>query len=155
MKASVGLLLGVGAACVAYAFWKKNQAAQPSMPLSNPGNAQPAQPSQQYPWAPTNPARVDNQSQPWYNGSTAFQGGPVDYLNQTAGALKAGSSVVHSLSDIWGDFSNFFGGDSASDNLIASADDWDMWAGLDIDGMWDDSSGNYDVGYAENEVMWA
>ena len=155
MKASVGLLLGVGAAAVAYALWRKNQAANPSMPLSNPGNAQPSQPSQQYPWAPITPARVDNQNQPWYNGSKNFQGGPVDTLNMTAGALKAGSSVVHSLSDIWGDLSDAFGGNSPADNLIASADDWDMWAGLDIDGAFDDEGlSGYDVGY-ENEAYYA
>lgn len=158
MKSSVGLLLGVGAAVVAYALWRKNQAANPSMPLSNPSNAQPSQPSQQYPWSPITPARVDNQSQPWYNGSTAFKGGPVDTLNYSAGALKAGSSVIHSLGDIWGDFSDMFGGNTPQDNLLASSDEWDMWVGDQLDGSFSDAGlSDWDISDAdmENEVAWA
>lgn len=158
MKSSVGLLLGVGAAVVAYAMWRKNQAANPSMPLSNPSNGQPSQPSQQYPWSPITPARVDNSNQPWYVGSTAFKGGPVDSLNATVGTLKAGSSVVHSLSDVWGDFTNFFGGNTAQDNLQASTDDWDMWTEDQVLGPASDNAlADWDISDSdtENEVAWA
>lgn len=140
MKSSLALLLVAGGGAFAYFMYKKNQASQPSMPLSNPSNAQPAQPSQQYPWQAQTPARVDNANQPWYNGSLSFQGGPVDTLNSVAGSIKAGSSVVHSIADVWGDFSNFFGGDDNSSNLIASADDAVDWGfGDDLDEMFGSS----------------
>jgi len=70
-------------------------------PNSAPSAAQPAQPSQKYPVTPINPPRVDNQNQPWYNGG-ALPSNPVGNVVQAAGIAGATSSIVHSLSDIWG-----------------------------------------------------
>ncbi len=48
--------------------------------------------------------RVDNQSQPWYGGNmNALTGSGGQYdLSKVASNLSAGSSIIHSLSDIFG-----------------------------------------------------
>lgn len=100
--------------------FRKKDAMQPAVPTSYPTNYQPAQPSQMYPWMPISPPRVDNQNQPWYVGPRGFMQGPAENsMVNFAQTVQAGASVVHSLSDVWGDLAGIFGGDDAKSNLMA------------------------------------
>lgn len=97
-----------------YTLYKQRQAANPSVPM-NP--AAPTsqrvggQPSQKYPWVGPTPVRVDNANQPWYAGSRAAMTGPADSVTATS-ILQQGSTVIHSLSDVWGTMSSWFGSDT-------------------------------------------
>jgi len=149
----VHLLLIGGGALVAYFFYRKKQSADPAMPFSNPRSAQP---SQMYPWQANQPARVDNKNQPWYNGDRSFMVGPVSDLQNAAMDLKAGASVIHSLGDIWGDMSDWFGGNNDKSNLIASSDDWAFDMDEMIMGGGGSDSWSYDDSLNEyNETAWA
>lgn len=122
MKPKTLLLLG-GAALVAWWFYRKNQTVNPTSPLSMPSNYSPAQPSQQYPFLANVAPRVDNKNQPWYVGTQV----PAVGLPGTANDLAAVNSIVHSVSDIWGNLGlgGLFGStDDAASNLIGSADDY-------------------------------
>jgi len=115
----------LGGAVVSYLAFSKNQALfGPTVPGSKPTNYQPSQPSQTYPWRAITPPRVDNANQPWYNGSQLpmSSNNTGSGIQQAAGALQAGSSIIHSLSDIWGSLSPV-PTDDADSNLVASADD--------------------------------
>lgn len=83
---------------------------------SKPSNYQPAQPSQNYPWSAIFPPRVDNKNQPWYNGP-AVKGADSTGIAGIAGTT---SSVVNSLSSVWGDLSDMFGGDDDKSNLTSA-----------------------------------
>ena len=130
------ILLLVGALGFMY-LTQKNQTDKnsPPMPTSRPSTYQPAQPSQVYPFVPITPPRVDNKNQPWYNGARQFMATPGDTVKGLAGDV---SSVVHSLSDVWGNLNDWFGGDDAKANLASTdslpSDDYDM------DGSADDQS---------------
>lgn len=117
-------IVGVG---IVYMFWKKKQAIAPSVPTSNPSNYSPAQPSLLYPWSPIVPPRVDNANQPWYNGPTSFQAVNTkdsNAMTQAATAIGAGGSIIHSLTDVWGDLSDTFGNwDDDSKYTLTNTDD--------------------------------
>lgn len=139
--------IALGGVAIAYLFYKKNQAAGPSLPYSDPKNYQPSQPSQQYPWQPIVPPRADNANQPWYVGSQQFSGNP-SAVQSLALDIKAGSSVVHSLTDIWGDLSGVFGSktDDPASNLM-STDDY--WLGADMEPY--DYEDNYDYDVSDSD----
>lgn len=123
MKKTMTLaLIAGGGALAAYLVFRKKSALNPAMPTSQPGAYQPSQPSQQYPWQPIVAPRVDNANQPWYNGSKAGMAGPSPEQS-FANTLQAGGSIVHSLGDIWGDMSDWFGSsDDPSSNLMPTDD---------------------------------
>ena len=103
-------LLGFGV----YTLYKQRQAANPAPPF-NP--AAPTsqrvggQPSQRYPWVGPTPVRVDNANQPWYAGSRQAMQGPADSVSATS-LLQQGATVIHSMDDIWGTMSSWFGSDT-------------------------------------------
>lgn len=101
--------LGLAAAGLWYYFREKERK-NPEVPTSQPGNYQPSQPSQMYPWQPIVPPRVDNANQPWYSGPRGFMSGPAEDLSNVALFAQSGASIVHSVGDIWGNFDDFFGG---------------------------------------------
>lgn len=122
---SAFLLGAVAVGGVAMYFYSRKQASLTNSPVSNPSNYQPAQPSLKYPWSAIFPPRVDNQNQPYANGSKApfMQGLSSQVAQNPLGAIQAGSSVVHSLSDVWGSLSDAFGGNDSKSNLtVAPAD---------------------------------
>lgn len=146
MKPGV-MILGLVAAGAAVYFWKRNQAANPSLPyVANGTPANPSQPSQMYPFTAPTAQRADNANQPWYNGSSSFMTGPAmpSGLSGLAVDLKAGSSIVHSLSDVWGDMSALFGSNTddpksnliATDDWLTSVDDEYLTGGLDTNDDW-------------------
>ena len=142
-------VLVFGGALVAYFFYKKNAIANPP-PLTMGSNPQNAQPSQLYPWQATQPPRVDNKNQPWYNNDRTFMSGPSSDLAGLAADLKASGSIVQSLGDIWGNMSDWFGGNDAKSNLIASPDDY---SGFDVDSAilgFGDEFSQWDQSYADN-----
>lgn len=157
MKNGIALIALAGAG-LAYFFYKKNQSANPSMPLSNPSGYTPAQPSQMYPWTPAVGPRVDNANQPWYNGLMNFAGNEQSTMQGFAKDVGAAGSIVHSVSDIWGTLGlgGMFGSsDSPQANLVAT-DDWfseseyDLMGGYGEDNSWDVSDADWEY---ENE--WA
>lgn len=91
----------------------------PSGPSATLGN----QPSQQYPFQPPVSARVDNSNQPWYGGDRSSMSGPAENYQNFASVIQSSASVVHSLSDIWGelDIGSWFAEDPA-DQLAMN--DW-------------------------------
>lgn len=103
-------LLGAGV----YVLYKQRQAADPALPF-NP--AAPSlqrvggQPSQRYPWVAPAPVRVDNANQPWYAGSRQAMQGPADSVT-AVNLLQQGSTIIHSMDDIWGTMSSWFGEDT-------------------------------------------
>lgn len=113
------LLLGAGALYLYSQTKKKDtQGAKTSAPVpgSKPGNYTPAQPSQRYPWQAIVPPRVDNKNQPWYNNARDILTTP----GAVAGVAGDVSSVVHSLGDVWGQMSDFWGGDTSKANLAST-----------------------------------
>lgn len=118
MGKSGWIVLGtLGVAGAAYLGWKFLQWKNGGLsvtPYSEPTGYTASQPGLTYPFRPTVDPRVDNQNQPWYGG-TNFQGAPqqLQTVKDTAGYLSAGSSIVHSISDIWGELNigSLFGGD--------------------------------------------
>lgn len=92
------LILALGGG-VAYLYFIKKQAGQPTSPYGVAPTYNPSQPSQKYPWLPTAAPRTDNVNQPWYNGSKASTAGPADSLS---GILSASTNVIHSLADVFG-----------------------------------------------------
>ena len=148
MKPKTLLLLG-GAALVAWWYYKKNQAVNPTSPLSMPSNYTPAQPSQNYPFLANVAPRVDNKNQPWYVGPTIPSAG----LPGTANDLAAVNSIVHSVSDIWGNLGlgGMFGStDDPASNLMPSSDDyaWGVNDGLPGDADFDMSWSEADADFA-------
>lgn len=112
MKKLILVLVACGGA---YYFYKKRAAAtSPKVPGSNATNIQPVQPSQSYPWSAIFPPRVDNQNQPYANGQKLSL--PVDSYN-LSGLAGAGSSVVHSLADVWSSLTGSAGVNSPSATL--------------------------------------
>lgn len=67
------------------------------------------QPSQQYPFQPINPPRVDNSNQPWYGGNRLAAQGPTQMSAQPAPIqndammVKAGADIITGLKSIWSD----------------------------------------------------
>ena len=120
-KGTVFIVLGLAGAAGVWYFLRRREAFNPSVPTSNPSAYNPAQPSQQYPWQPTVAPRVDNSNQPWYSGPRGFMSGPSEDLGNTALLLQSGTSIIHSVEDIWGNFDDFFG--SADELNIASDSD--------------------------------
>lgn len=126
MKKALFPVLALGAAGVAYYLWSEKQKLRPTVPGSNASNTQNAnpgsasQPSQLYPWSPIVPPRVDNANQPWYNGSKAAMLGPVSdvaRIGEFSQSVVAGSSVIHSLEDVWGRLQSVFGGNPEKEFL--------------------------------------
>lgn len=127
-------LLGAGAAYLMIS--KKGASTLLPAAGSNPASAQP---SNQYPFRPTVPPRVDNKNQPWVSaGTMSILPNPPNSAGNIAGDLKAGGSVVHSLSDIWGDL--FPKGDDATL-------DADEQAKLNLDATDSMPNGDYDAEY--------
>lgn len=117
-------LLGFGV----YTLYKQRQSANPSVPFnpSAPTSQRVGgQPSQRYPWQGPTPVRVDNANQPWYAGSRQAMQGPSDSVTAVS-LLQQGGSVVHSLSDVWGTMSDWFGSDTNDpESNLQSADSID------------------------------
>lgn len=106
-------------------FWKRSQASQTDSPVSAPSNYQPAQPSQTYPWSAIFAPRVDNKNQPWAAGAMSGIAGAMkqDISSNPLGSIQAGASVVHSLSDVWGQLTGAStSGTSGSDLTVDSTD---------------------------------
>lgn len=117
------------------------------------GGYSPSQPSQLYPWRAITPPRVDNRNQPWYNGpSVAMMAPKPSGMMEAASALQAGSSVIHSLKDIWGDLSPVPTNDADS-NLMQSdmlesvdsiePDNWDENEMMDVAADQSDAFSDY------------
>lgn len=99
--------------------------------------------------------RVDNANQPWYGSSQAAIGGLSQQaydMKNVATYLDAGSSIVHSLSDIWSDLgvSDLFGkGDSydLAETDWNSSISWDAndngMGALDVEGSMTDTDYAY------------
>lgn len=105
---------------LAYMYLSRNQATakmSPTHPGSFPSPYQPAQPSLVYPFTPISPPRVDNKNQPWYNNARQFMASPADSAQGVSGTV---SSVVHSLSDVWGNLNDYFGANDNKSNLVSS-----------------------------------
>jgi len=119
------LLLALGGMGI-LAFLKQRQSGLTPLPPGAvaPNSTTGAQPSQTYPYKPTQAARADNANQPWYNnGKAAVSSGPVNDISgmqQFAKDVGAAGSVIHSLSSVWGDLSNVFGGNDPKQNLAST-----------------------------------
>ena len=102
-------------------------------PGSNPSGANQLgnQPAQQYPFQPPVSQRVDNSNQPWYGGDRSVLSGPAENYANFASVAQSTASVVHSLSDIWGelDIGSWFSEDGA-DSLANN--DW-SWSNFSSD----------------------
>lgn len=158
MKGQLFLVAASGA-ILAYFMYKKNQAANPAQPDSRPsGPYSSQQPSSLYPFQAGVAPRADNANQPWYNGSKAAMVGPSSIQN-VASDLKAAGSVVHSLSDVWGEFSDWFGGNDAKSNLVATADDWSVDPDALLMSWGDENMGGWDMSDADQAydegMAWA
>jgi hypothetical protein len=132
----IHVLLTLGAAGVAWLIYRKNQSVNPSLPYSQTAPAQPSQPSQMYPFQASAAPRADNANQPWYNGPSTFMTGPATLggsMTDFAKAVSAGSSIVHSLSDVWGGLGDIFGSSTndPESNLVATDDWWESWESTD------------------------
>lgn len=101
-----------------------------------------AQPSNTYPFMPASNsiARQDNQAQPWYGGSQAFNGKSQNIFGINVGDLSASASIIDSTKSIWADLDigSWFSGSSDEYSL----DDYAMndyadfsydWSSLDSD----------------------
>lgn len=131
----------LGAAYVAWKYMQFKNGGLTSAPTSSPAQYSATQPGLVYPYRPTVDPRVDNANQPWYGGSQAIFGQPTQLqtVKDTAGYLSAGSSIIHSISDIWGDLST---------DTLASNDDYDLG-----NSDFDQSSGSYQdagMGFGDN-----
>lgn len=103
------LLLGGGAF---YFLWTKYLSNQATSRLG---------PNQQLGAKPGNTVgsnRQDNANQPWYVGIVkgAVSSEASKYKSNPTQALKDVGSVVHSISDVWGEVSAWWGSDSSTDN---------------------------------------
>ena len=92
------------------------------------------QPAMQYPVKPDQPARNDNQSEPWAPKNRNFLNNPSQDISQVqalASNLQAVGSISESLSDIWTnlDMGNWFksGGDDFQPAAAAASEDVDGW----------------------------
>lgn len=103
-----------------------------------------AQPSLAYPYKANQSPRNDNQSEPWYGGSRAFN---TQTANQTmidaqnfqvnASYVKGFADITSSLGDIWGnlgvsDWFNDDSGDFMEDSVSDFAGDSFSWDSLDM-----------------------
>lgn len=86
----------------------------------DPGKYTPAQPSQKYGWSPIVPPRVDNQSQPWYQGISDFMQGPGETLSKDVLDGASSTQVKQDVGSIWQNLDSYFGGSDAKQNLKAS-----------------------------------
>lgn len=117
------------------------------------GGYSPSQPSQLYPWRAITPPRVDNRSQPWYNGpNVAMMAPKPSGMVEAAAALQAGSSVIHSLKDIWGDLSPIPTNDDQSNLMMSESmesvdwvepDNWDENEMMDVAADQSDAVSDY------------
>lgn len=83
------------------------------------------QPAMQYPVRPDQPARVDNQSEPWAPKNRNFLSNPSGNVSQVqvlAQNLQAVGSISESISDIWDnlDIGSWFS--SGGNDFIADAE---------------------------------
>lgn len=114
------LLLTAGAAWLGYSALKGKQSTSGKHSLLTTAKSyQPQQPSLRYPFQPPAPPRVDNQNQPW---SPPVPGGrgPADTFQAIGTISKGTATAVHSVKDIWGDFSDMFGGNDDKANLTST-----------------------------------
>lgn len=147
MNTKAILLMAVigGGAFLAYRqFMKPAMTGDPGQQFPQPNQSLLTQPAVQYPFKPSTPPRVDNQSQPWYGGSRLFNATPDMNLSSwqsTALDFKAGSEIVKSVSSIWDDLDvggwfksggDDFSLDSFSKGSLSSGFDW----GSSGDGGW-------------------
>lgn len=109
----IGGILTLGVGFLAYKFLSRG-----SSPYSDPNQAYfgmaggiLTQPSQQYPVQPIIAPRVDNQSEPWYRGTTAVatQDPTLDVnFTKNVAYVKGFAEITESLSDIWSTASGWF-----------------------------------------------
>lgn len=139
MKTGVAVLLGLGGAGAAFLLWKQFYgqgalAGNVVTPFANPQLV--AQPGLAYPFVAPQAARNDNQSEPWYGGSRAFN-------TQTAAAqsplgmdlnfatnvnyIKGFADISSSLTGMWDDLgvADWF----SSGDELAFTDDVSDFAG--------------------------
>lgn len=152
MKPQVLLIAALGAGA-AYFFFRKNQAMQPAMPMSVPQNYAPSQPAQQYPWVPIQAPRADNANQPWYNNAPVNGGAQPTGLAGIAAGIQAGSSIVHSVADVWGQLSSFWpkGDNELAFNAVDNYSSLDM-GGVDESWFQDDGGISGDMSYEYSYV---
>ena len=117
--------LGLG---VFYVYYRMRQKTQPTIPgAKTPSVLSQIEGAFGYPFKMGNHTRVDNANQPWYtNGSktAVSSGNNSSDLQRAASSLGAGANIVHSLSDIWGNVSDYFGGSTEpGDSTVGSSDD--------------------------------
>lgn len=122
-----------------YKTWAANQAPQVYGPVAvtNDPNLI-SQPGQVYPYAAPTPPRVDNQSQPWYNGSQAanpqqtVKGLDTNFV-QNVQYVQGTAQIASSVKSIWGDLSDLFGSNTNPTTDVNSTDssggfDWNNLA---------------------------
>lgn len=119
------------------------------------GGINPGQPSQKYPFRAPQPKRSDNASQPWAGlGIQAIvRQASTQVAADPMGSIKAGSSVVHSLSDVWGQISGIFGSNDkdADQNLMNPDQVEDSYMNEMELGSLDDQSNS--VGIATSDAL--
>lgn len=154
-------LLGFGV----YTWTKQRQAVDPAIPTQGPARnklTSGAQPSQRYPFRVPLASRVDNANQPWYAGAKSAVQGAVGGNMSTGQLLQQGATVVHSLSDVWGQMSDWFGHDTSSDDLnLTSSDSVDgIEGGYDMAGSGEESSNivgsqmDWELGLDDSSSSW-
>ena len=99
--------------------------------------------------------RVDNANQPWFGNTSQPNFGISQQaydMKNLASYLDSGSSIVHSLSDIWGDLgiSDLFGKEDSWDDVAAM--DWDQPYSWDSN---DAGMGEMEMGEPQTDTMYA
>ena len=145
-----------------YMLAKQRESSNPSLPfspVSPAGTRTGAQPSQMYPFRAPAAVRVDNANQPWYAGSRQAMQGPADSVT-AVDMLQQGATVIHSMSDIWGTMSEWFGANTDGDSYdLSSADavdglDWGDMAGGAMDSsnvVGDELYDEFDPSYSNSD----
>lgn len=124
-------------------------------PKTVTGGITPGQPSQKYPFRAPTPVRADNASQPWagFGIQSIVKQASTQIASDPMGSIKAGSSVVHSLSDVWGNLSGIFGTNDSDPSQNLSNPDQVPNNDETATGSFNDQSNsvgeavNYDLGY--------
>lgn len=156
MKELLGLLLLGGGGYLAFKYFANQQSGGGNSPVVPAGGITAQSRGLT---SPQPQPRVDNSNQPWYGGSTAFQGPPQSVQNvaNAASLLSNGASIIHSSSDIFGTVSDWglFGGSDENTYDVAETDfvgpvTWDAndngMGDLNTDGSSTNYSNNFDFG---------
>lgn len=147
------LVLGLGGMATLYFIFKNKQATQMYGPNQKLGNK---------PANTVGSARQDNANQPWYKGPVVQSIATQVKKNPTQ-ALKDVGSVVHSLSSIWGDVSDYFKSDETTTNVdenfgaMEDTSDYDLpdWGGSQSDLMTAEFDASEDYSFTDDfDMNW-